>query len=210
MTILAIETSAGPCSVAIGRRGQLLCSLHEPRQSAQSTRLMPLIEQALAEAGLGYGDIRAVAASVGPGSFTGIRTGLSAARGICLAAGLPGLGFGTLEALAYPHRNAGKPVLAVLNAGKGEVYSQLFAAHPRWQALGAPQVGTLEAALAMAGEGALYVGNVPAVLAAMPHAEALLALAADEACAPLPLSPVYIRPPDAKPMAVDRPAGTGV
>src|SRR5438105_2329637 len=96
-TILAIDTATGPCSVAVWKNGSIAAYCEELRTSAQSTMLMPMIEKALLKSHTEYGDLSAVAATIGPGSFTGIRVGLAAARGIAFAAGIKGLGFTTLE-----------------------------------------------------------------------------------------------------------------
>lgn len=183
-TLLAIETATGPCSVAVWHKGRVAAYLENAKPVMQSASLMPMVEKALEIAKLNYADLTGVACTVGPGSFTGIRVGLAAARGIAFAANVPGIGFTTLDVLAFA---AKKPALAILNAGKGEVYYQ---AHD-----GQPQLGTLEEALA-AGNGTAVVGNVNPPLS-FPRADALVGLAASGETA-LPLTPFYIRPPDAK------------
>jgi tRNA threonylcarbamoyladenosine biosynthesis protein TsaB len=181
--ILAIDCATGPCSVAVWKNGRVTTCLENPKPSAQSAVLMPMIEDALKRNSINYRDISCVAATVGPGSFTGIRVGLAAARGIAFAADIKSLGFTTLEVMAFA---AGiTPVLAMLNAGKGEFYYQLFEARKD-----APHLGTREQALAYA-EGALITEQTPS-------AAALAELAATQESAAQSLTPFYIRPPDAK------------
>jgi tRNA threonylcarbamoyl adenosine modification protein YeaZ len=194
-TILALETATGPCSVAVWKQGRIAAYVEQLRPVMQSASLMPMVEEVLEKSATAYDDLTAVACTIGPGSFTGIRVALAAARGICFAAKVKGLGFTTLAVLASA-AGGEKKILAALNAGKGEYYYQLFKNSP----LGEPTVGPLDAALALAPD-ALLIGNAPAASGhPFPRADALAALAATEKNA-LPLRPFYIRPPDAKPQA---------
>lgn len=195
--ILAIDCATGPVSVAVWKDGRIAALAVDERPVVQSARLMPLVEHALAEAGITYHNLTHVACTVGPGSFTGIRVGLAAARGICFAAGIEGIGYTTLEVLAHAMRKRSGSIFAILNAGKGEWYYQAFVASP-WQACAEPGLASPELAARAAPEGALWVGNVDInnIIAAAPRADALAELAASGA-PPLPLAPFYIRPPDA-------------
>lgn len=206
--ILALDTATGPCSVALGAGDKPLSYIENMEMSAQSARLVPMIGEALLAAGLTYKDLSAVACTVGPGSFTGLRVGLSSARAIALAAGIPALGYTTLEVLAYEAarlQSTPGPVLAILNAGKGEQYFQLFSGNP-FKPLAEPQVGDIHAMLHTLPAGTTLAGNVeiagyapPAIR--YPRADTLARLAASGATPARPPSPLYIRPPDAKPMA---------
>jgi tRNA threonylcarbamoyladenosine biosynthesis protein TsaB len=194
-TILALDSSIGISSVAIWHGGKLAVYLEDRESTMQASRLVPLVEQALAQAGLTYKDLTLVAATVGPGSFTGIRIGLSTARGIAFAAGIPCVGYTTLEVM---HAAGGE--LCILNAGKGEVYYQYFGAQQT-----DPAIGKLEEILQKY-KGATIASGValPAVYSAAithPRADALALLAATSPEAARAPSPFYIRPPDAKPSA---------
>lgn len=106
------------------------------RQASVSTHselLLPLVSECLAELGLRPGELSAVACGAGPGSFTGLRIGLSTAKGLCFALGLPLVMVSSLEALANrAMAGAGqRPVLAVLDAFRGQVFARLAAAEPR-------------------------------------------------------------------------------
>lgn len=180
--------------MALWRGGSVVARRAERVAVMQSARLMPMAQEVLAEAGLHYRDLGAVVSSVGPGSFTGIRVALSAARGIGLAAGLPVFGYSTLALMAYGI--SGRCVVA-LNAGKGECYWQAF---ENGAAVGEPCVGPLEDARAGGGRIITNLSPLPeSCEAGAPDADALCALAASGA-RPLPPVPLYIRPPDAKPM----------
>ncbi|MDX2073746.1 MAG: tRNA (adenosine(37)-N6)-threonylcarbamoyltransferase complex dimerization subunit type 1 TsaB [Alphaproteobacteria bacterium] len=189
-TILAIDSAIGISSVAIWHGRKVAVYLEDRESTMQSARLMPLVEAALAQAGLSYGDITRVAATVGPGSFTGIRIGLAAARGIAFAAGIPCVGYTTLEVM---HAAGGE--LCILNAGKGEVFYQVFGENAT-----EPAIGKLDDILARY-PNAIIASSVSPAAITHPRADALARLAAthpENAVAP---SPFYIRPPDAKPAA---------
>ena len=99
--ILAIDSSSGACSVAVLRGGKIVAYREELTTSQQAKFLIIMVEVALADSGLQYGDLSQIAVTIGPGSFTGIRIALDAARGIGFAAGIPVLGFSGLEVMAY-------------------------------------------------------------------------------------------------------------
>lgn len=198
--ILALDASTGPCSAALWRGGRVMAYVETVKPVMQSASLVPMVEMVLAKGGVTYRDLTLVACTVGPGSFTGIRVGLATARGIAFAAGIPSAGYTTLEVLAHAAKDDAQ-VLAILNAGKGEWYYQLFASGaPRFE----PRLAALETALADAPPPATIAGNVSADAAGytrhtitFPRADALAMLAASGAAAH-ELRPYYIRLPDAK------------
>ena len=193
-TLLAIDCATGPCSTAIWKDGRIMAYAETLKPVMQSASLIPMIEEVLSKSKLQYSDLDFVAASVGPGSFTGIRVGLAAAQGIAYAAKIPAKGYTTFEILAFGAKDS-KQSLAIINAGKGEVYYQLFAG---LNPLTEPQLGPLEQALAAAGPDAALLGyNAPGAEISFPRADLLAGLAATGQ-QNLPLKPFYIRPPDAK------------
>ncbi|MFO0389599.1 MAG: tRNA (adenosine(37)-N6)-threonylcarbamoyltransferase complex dimerization subunit type 1 TsaB [Alphaproteobacteria bacterium] len=195
--ILAIDCATGPCSAAVWKNGAIAGYAEDLRPTIQSSRLVPLIEDVLRQAQLTYKDLTAVACTTGPGSFTGIRIGLATARGIAYAAGIHGLGFTTLDVVAYGLKDTHKNIFAVLNAGKGEWYFQGFSVEPYWNAIDTAQVASPEKAANAAQANAQWVGNIDGenIIKAFPRADNLAALAAASTSA-TPLSPFYIRPPD--------------
>lgn len=205
--ILAMDTATGPCSVAVWKGGKIAAYVENAKPVMQSASLMPMVEEVLARSHTSYKELTALAVTLGPGSFTGIRVALAAARAICFATGIEGMGYTTLEVLAFAARKqAQHPILAVLNAGKGEHYCQYYSAAP-WQAQEEPMLGTLEAALAAAPSGKIALAGNAVVADArfsppsitFPRADSLAELAAlHPEFARRDLRPFYIRPPDAK------------
>ena len=98
MIVLGIDTALDACSVALVRDGETLAEISEPMTRGQAERLAPMVRDAVARAGVSYAVIDRVAVTTGPGSFTGVRVGLSFARALALAIGKPCIGVSTLEA----------------------------------------------------------------------------------------------------------------
>ncbi len=133
MSILALETASMVCGVAIARGGSIVAEQWVEERSIHAERLFGLVDGVLHEAGCEPRDLRAVAVSIGPGSFTGLRIGLSAAKGFHMALGIPLVEVPTLLALgrrALPllESRTGH-ILAALDARRDEVYCQLFTVH---------------------------------------------------------------------------------
>lgn len=194
MRVLALDTSGPALSAAAAEYGRLLAWRREELERGHAERLLPVLTTVLAESGWRWTGIGLVAVARGPGSFTGLRAGIAVARAMSLALGCPVLGVGTLEVMAHAH-GPGDPVYAVLDARRGELYAQRFAADLAPE--GPP-------GLTPAG------GPVPAgyrVVTDAPDARAVAALAmAMLAAGVLPgpgseLRPLYVRPPDARPGA---------
>ena len=121
-TILAFDTSAAHCAAALLCNGQIT-SHFEPMQKGQAERLIPMLEQILAGAGIGWPDLDALAVGTGPGNFTGVRIGVAAARGLALGLGIPAIGVTRLEALAH---GLPRPITVIEDARRDAVYVQSF------------------------------------------------------------------------------------
>ena len=128
MLILALESSAKAASAALARDGELIDMEFRNDGLTHSKTLLPMAEQVLARAGLGMKDLDAVAVAHGPGSFTGIRIGVSAVKGLCWAAEKPAIGVSTLEAMAWNAENAaeGSVICCAMDARRNQVYNALF------------------------------------------------------------------------------------
>ncbi len=140
MIILAFDTCLGAVSAAVSVRGRVT-SRFELCPTGHAERLMPVVEAALADAGTAFADIQRIAVTLGPGGFTGLRVGITAARAFGLALGVPVVGLSSLEVLA---RGAAESIgatrlIAAAPAGRAGVYAQLFEAHP-FVVLGPPRL----------------------------------------------------------------------
>ncbi|MET4635558.1 tRNA (adenosine(37)-N6)-threonylcarbamoyltransferase complex dimerization subunit type 1 TsaB [Kaistia defluvii] len=211
MTLLAIDTALENCSVGLSAGGAVFLRA-ETIGKGHAERLMPEIAALLAEAGVAISAIQRIAVSVGPGSFTGLRVGIAAARGLALVYRVPVVGVGTLlthAALATSLRPPGneRPILALLPARGDELYGQLFSAklEPAGEAVLA-SIGHF-AALAdesdadLAGAGAIRLERPDRVIhdRSAPDIATLLSLGASLDPADHPPKPLYLKPPDAKP-----------
>ena len=132
---LAIATASGPVSVAVCENGVVLSELSEAEPGQQSRLLIPMIEQCLVHSGKKYSDLSAIIVCVGPGSFTGLRTGIAASLALGYAAGIEVRGVSALTALAYSHASTSTSFELRLPAGKGQVYSQHFTHAPQFTVL---------------------------------------------------------------------------
>ena len=125
--ILSIETSTSICSVAIHEQGELIALAEIKEPGAHAEKLLLLVDELFEKAGLSFADLDAVAVSQGPGSYTGLRIGVSTAKGIAYALEIPLIGINTLQAMAASQQVApGDYVVAVLDARRKEVYTQTF------------------------------------------------------------------------------------
>lgn len=126
MKILAMDTAAAACSVAIWVEGTIVA--HEFRAMARghAAELLPMVDRLLQQTGMKIEDFDALAVSVGPGAFTGLRIGLACARGFGVASGLPVIAVTTLEALSEAVLDRDGPVLCALDAKRSDLYAQVF------------------------------------------------------------------------------------
>lgn len=127
--LLAFDTAGSSCSAAVWRAGEIAARRFEPMQRGQSERLVPMIEEVMAEAGLDYAALDAVAVTVGPGGFTGVRIGLATARGLALAWAKPLLGISNFEAVAATvaeDERRDRSVAVLLDAKRTDLYVQAF------------------------------------------------------------------------------------
>ncbi|MGN1002813.1 MAG: tRNA (adenosine(37)-N6)-threonylcarbamoyltransferase complex dimerization subunit type 1 TsaB [Oscillospiraceae bacterium] len=128
MKILALESSAKAASAALCQDGKLLAQSYQNAGLTHSVTLLPMAEELLKNAGLSLADVDAVAVAHGPGSFTGVRIGVSAAKGLCWGADKPAIGVSTLEAMAWNGECAppGSLLCCAMDARRSQVYNALF------------------------------------------------------------------------------------
>lgn len=123
MIILASDTSTKTLSVAICREGALLAGVTEQTGTTHCQTHMPVIQRLLAQAGLHFGDIDLYACTIGPGSYTGIRIGVSTTKAMAYASDKPAIGVSTLETLAKPHQRTDRMICPVLDARNRRIFS---------------------------------------------------------------------------------------
>lgn len=126
MNILAVDTASRTCSVAVMEDGQVAAEFTAHHRDTHSRFLMDMIDQSLAVSRFTLVDMDGFAVTIGPGSFTGLRIGLSTVKGLALAMDRPVVGIGTLEALAFPFAFSGKLICPLLDARRQEVYAALY------------------------------------------------------------------------------------
>jgi tRNA threonylcarbamoyladenosine biosynthesis protein TsaB len=218
MRILAIDTALGACSVVImdAATAQPVAMEQVPMARGHAEALVPMLARVAEASGQPLRNVDRVAVTVGPGSYTGLRVGVSAARAVGLAAGVPVVGVTTLSALAAPviGTEFGRLVCVVIDARHGHVYTTILGTGGR--TIIAPRIASLKEAARLIGSGPVSIIGSAALMVAQeawaigldavvldtPAAPdirwvARLGLLADPAAAP-PL-PVYMRAPDAQP-----------
>ena len=210
MRILVIDTCLGACQVGLFDGARRVVAASEAMVRGHQERLAPMTAELMAEAGARFDKLDRIAVTVGPGSFTGLRVGLAFAEGLQLAIGAPLAGIGTLEALAASAGGQGLRA-GVIDARRGQVYWQAFDGdRPIAQPEAAPAHDAAQALATCAPQGWRLVGPGASLLApfglgeatelAAPGLQALgrLALAATPSAE---LRPLYLRAPDAQPIA---------
>ena len=124
--LLAIDTTTRNASVALAEEDKVVALRAWRSTVNHSTELMPAVAHLLEAQSCRPADLDAVAVALGPGGFSALRTGLSVAKGLCLAAGIPIVGIGSLDLETYPYRDSGLSVCGLLEAGRGESASALI------------------------------------------------------------------------------------
>jgi len=215
MNLLAIDTAANLCAACVW---DTVANVELGRQvldlgKGHAEHLIATIDAALASANLTYRDLGAIAVSIGPGSFTGVRVGVSTARGLALALNIPAIGVTTLEAIAAETASPGRTTLVALDAGRDHVYAAVYQSFSMLRY--GPVMIAFEDAAALAREGgpilagtaaekiaaAAGAGNVVASLLATADIATYARIAAARGASGEKPKPLYLRPPDAKPQA---------
>jgi tRNA threonylcarbamoyl adenosine modification protein YeaZ len=220
MRVLAIDTALEACSVALLDTAQPNGAIHEsqPMARGHAEALMPMIARVFERAGCDADVLDRIAVTVGPGSFTGLRVGIAAARGLALATGRPAIGLTTLAAYAAPliAANDAMPVVSAIDARHDHVYLQVFGAGGL--TLVKPRIARVADAIRVSlGGPPRIVGTGAEMLAHAWPANEKRPAAVDNKRAPdiawiarlgaaaadtgAPPKPLYLRAPDAQPQA---------
>jgi tRNA threonylcarbamoyladenosine biosynthesis protein TsaB len=222
MRVLAIDTALAACAAAVldTESGAIIASETLAMERGHAEAVMPLIARLMDAARLEFAELDRIAVTVGPGSFTGLRVGIAAARGIALVTGRPAVGLSTLAALAAPPVAAGeaRAIVAAIDARHGHVYMEVFA--PGGRVMVAPRLATLDEALRTIGSRpCLIVGSGAEPLGkawrfgserpgldprAYPDIDWVARLGGVAQVPSAPPKPLYLRRPDARPQDAAR------
>ncbi len=168
---LSIDTAGPVAGIALTDGEMLVASLSWRTRAGHAAELLPAIERVLDGAGVARDALDAIFVCRGPGSYGGLRVGISTALGLAFALDAGLLGVGRLEADALLHAAAPGPIVPVHDAGRGDLAWAVYASRDGWQELGGPRLTAAAALLAGAPEGALLCGEIGPTLAALARAE---------------------------------------
>ncbi len=206
MIVLGLDTCLNACSVAVLDGERVLAHASEVMARGHQERLAPMAERVMAEAGLAFVQLDRIGATVGPGSFTGLRVGVAFAKGLAAALGVRAASVGTLEAMAAEAEGL---VFAAIDARRDQLYLQAFESGRALMAPDVLPVATAAARLAELAGGrplTLVGSGAPLLADVAPGARVVAAEGADArhvarlaaARPPGPLRPLYLRAPDAR------------
>lgn len=199
--ILGFDTSAAHCAAALLCGDRVVIERKEDMARGQAERLMPFLEEILAEAQVGWSDLAAIGVGIGPGNFTGIRISVAAARGLGLGLGVPIVGVSALEALAF---GASQPVRTLVPAPRDCVYMQAFGGEAEATPQHMPIADLQEDGIPYIAEKALVPSVQPPQ--ELPHVAIPKIAATRYLHRPARPVPLYIKPADAAPSRVEAPA----
>lgn len=221
MPELSIDTASEMASIAVSQEGRLLAEVTWQCRRNHTVELLPTIDRCLTHMNVAKADLSAVFVCTGPGMYTGLRVGVTIAKGLAHSLGVPLVGVPRLELDAYPHAAFDGDIVAVHNAARGELAWATYRSDP-WREVTAPQLskpielaGAVSARTLFVGEiderltqhlGQMAVVATPA--ASVRHAAALSELGyarlqSGATSEPALLKPIYLRPPAIGPQTID-------
>ena len=158
---LAIDTSGDSAGLALLKNGKLVAEVSWHSGQNHSRQLLPHLNQLLKQGRLRIDSLKAVIVARGPGSFNGLRVGLSTAKGLALSLKIPLVGISTLEAEAYQHAKSGQPICPISSAGRGEIAAAIYQQKEgRWCRRVAEHITTIEALCLEIGEPTIFCGEL--------------------------------------------------
>lgn len=221
MTELSIDTASEMASIALSREGRLLAEVTWQCRRNHTVELLPTIDRCLTHMNVSKSDLTAVFVCTGPGMYTGLRVGVTIAKGLAHALGVPLVGVPRLELDAYPHAAFDGDIIAIHNAARGELAWATYRSAP-WREVSAPRLAKPADLAALITERTLVVGEIDErltselgdhVVIATPatsvrHGAALAELGyarlqAGDTSEPALLKPIYLRPPAIGPQKID-------
>ncbi|MFP4641109.1 MAG: tRNA (adenosine(37)-N6)-threonylcarbamoyltransferase complex dimerization subunit type 1 TsaB [Chloroflexota bacterium] len=158
---LSIDTSTSSASLALSEKGKVVAEMNWHTRQNHTAELLPNLIHLLDQCKSSIRDIQAVTVAKGPGTFNGIRVGLSTAKGLSFALSIPLLGISTLEALAFPYIAFGLPVCPILAAGRKEIATALFHSRDGFVEKIAPEhISTADAVCESVTERTIFCGEI--------------------------------------------------
>jgi tRNA threonylcarbamoyl adenosine modification protein YeaZ len=158
---LAIDTSTDFCSIALSRQGETIAELVWHSGQNHTVELVPNIAHLLSQTRVNPESLKAVFVAKGPGSFNGLRVGISTAKGLAFALNIPLVGISTLEVEAYPFAFTKLPICPVHNAGRGEIATALYQQSDDWRCLAEEHITTADALCQQIRRKTLFCGEIP-------------------------------------------------
>jgi len=158
---LGIDTSTDFCSIGLSRQGEIIAEMTWHSERNHTVELAPNIDRLLAQTQTSPQSLKAVLVAKGPGSFNGLRVGVSTAKGLALALDIPLVGISTLEIEAYPFAFTGLPICPVHNAGRGELAVALFQNKGGWLCLKPEHITTVEVLCHETRRKTVFCGEIP-------------------------------------------------
>jgi tRNA threonylcarbamoyl adenosine modification protein YeaZ len=215
---LAIDTSTDYASIALSHQGETLSELSWHTRQNHTRELVPNINHLLHQAKVEPHGLGAVFVAQGPGSFNGLRVGMSTAKGFAFSLSIPIIAISTLEIEAYPFAFIGLPIRPIHNAGRGEIATALYQQTDNWRCLIPEHIATADKLCREIKDRTIFCGEIPAAVveqlktrlgdfalvpdaaASMRHASHLATLgwqrlSRGEKDEPASLQPTYLRPP---------------
>jgi len=163
---LAIDTSTDTASLALVEDSEVLAELTWHCGQNHTVQLLPHLAHLLHQTGLNLESTTGIIVARGPGSFNGLRVGISTAKGFALSLGVPIVGISTLEVAAYQHAETGLPVCPIFNASRGEIATALYRMKGKeWRQLAAEHITTVDALCSEITTRTVFCGDFVALIA---------------------------------------------
>ncbi|HEX38176.1 MAG TPA: tRNA (adenosine(37)-N6)-threonylcarbamoyltransferase complex dimerization subunit type 1 TsaB [Candidatus Cloacimonetes bacterium] len=182
MNILAFETSTIYESIALAREGKIYAEYTLKTSKTHSEHLLPTVDTLLSEVAMQRSELDAIAFSIGPGSFTGLRIGLATAKGLCMGLSKPLYIVSTLKSLANNCSYSDTPICSVINAGRNELYAAIFTSN--LEIVSPPSLYSAKQLSNNLSEKTLIVGNIDSRTKAIIEKKNLTSFARDVDCYP--------------------------
>jgi tRNA threonylcarbamoyl adenosine modification protein YeaZ len=158
---LAIDTSTDFCSIGLSYKGESVVEMAWHSMQNHTVELVPNIMGLLSQAKGSPQSLTAIFVAKGPGSFNGLRVGISTAKGLAFALDIPLIGISTMEVEAYPFASTGLPICPIHNAGRGEIAAALYQQKDGWRRLVPEQITTVNVLCRQNSRKTIFCGEIP-------------------------------------------------